>query len=358
MQTQSLPKTMKALVVPAPGAPLELKEMPVPQPGPGEVLVRVAVSPINPSDLLMLSGDYGIERSYPFVPGLEGSGRVVASGGGFLARSLMGKLVACAPEHDGVWSDYAVVPATRCVPLPASVPAGAGAMSFVNPLTAIALIDTATRGRHRAAISTAAGGALGRMIRARGQQKGVAIIDIVRRQEQAEALRAEGAQHVLATEAADFDAALADLCTRLDCRLAFDAVAGEMTSRLAEALQPGGEILGYGELSGEPARVNPATMTFKGLTLRGFWLTRWSAEKSFIRQLLLTRQVLGALRGGFAESRVARVVPLEEGAMAPSIYADSMSSGKVLISTGAEDLGLALREFALSEVGSGANLAA
>ncbi len=358
MQTQSLPKTMKALVVSAPGAPLELREMPVPQPGPGEVLVRIAASPINPSDLLMLSGDYGIERSYPFVPGLEGSGCVVASGGGFLARSLVGKLVACAPEADGLWSDYAVVPATRCVPLPASVPAGAGAMSFVNPLTAIALIDTATRGRHRTTISTAAGGALGRMIRARGQQKGVAIIDIVRRQEQAEALCAEGAQHVLATEAADFDAALAELCARLDCRLAFDAVAGDMTSRLAEALQPGGEILGYGELSGEPARVNPATMTFKGLTLRGFWLTRWSAEKSFLKQLLLTRQVVGALQDGFAESRVARVVPLEEGVLAPSIYAENMSAGKVLISTGSEDLGLALREFTLSGGGSGADLAA
>lgn len=358
MQTQSLPKTMKALVVPSPSAPLELREVPLPQPGPGEVLVRVAASPINPSDLLMLSGDYGVSRSCPFVPGLEGSGRVVASGGGFLARSLVGKLVACAPEKDGIWSDYAVVPATPCVPLPASVPAGAGAMSFVNPLTAIALIDTATRGRHQAAISTAAGGALGRMIRARGQQKGVAIIDIVRRQEQAEALRADGTRHVLATEAADFDAALSDLCARLDCRLAFDAVAGEMTARLAEALQPGGEILTYGELSGEPARVNPATMTFKGLTVRGFWLTRWSSEKSLLRQVLLTRQVLGALRGGFAETRVARIVPLDAGVMAPSIYAQNMSAGKILISTGAEDLGLDLPEQMPPAVALGANLAA
>jgi NADPH:quinone reductase-like Zn-dependent oxidoreductase len=101
------------------------------------------------------------------------------------------------------------------VALPRDAALGAGAMSFVNPLTAIALVHEARRARHASAISAAAGGALGRMIRARAATEGLEIINVVRREEQAAALRAEGAAHVVATEAADFDSRLAELCRQL-----------------------------------------------------------------------------------------------------------------------------------------------
>ncbi len=330
-----IPKSMRARVGPKPGAPLELRTLPVPVPKRGEVLIRVLASPINPSDLLMLSGDYGVGRTYPFVPGLEGAGEVVASGGGFLARGILGKRVACAPEESGLWSEYAVVPANRCVPLPKGMSAETGAMTFVNPLCAIALVETAQRDGHTAVVSTAAGGALGQMIRMRAQEKGIAVIDIVRRSAQAQALREAGAQHVLASDAEGFDRDLRDVCAQLGCRMAFDAVGGEMTGQLAEALEPNGEILVYGELSGKASRCNPATLTFKELTVRGFWLTRWSERQSFLRQLRLTRQIMAALRGGFAASKVNTVVPLSKGVNAPALYAMNMSAGKVLISPAA-----------------------
>lgn len=340
MRSVQIPETMRALVVAGPDAPLELTDRSTPEPGPGEVLVQVAASPINPSDLLMVRGEYGASRPFPFVPGLEGSGRVVASGGGLLGRSLEGKLVACAPENDGIWADYVVVPANRCVPLPRDVPAGPGAMAFVNPFTAVALVQMARRKGHKAAVSTAAAGALGRMIRERAASEGVTIVDVVRRSEQAEALRSEGARYVLSTDAEDFDEALAKTCRELDCRLAFDAVAGEMSRLLAKALPEGAEIIVYGALSGEPMSIDPAAMTFKDLTVRGFWLSKWSSERSFLQQLMLTRKVMRALRGGFAETRVAAVCPLAEGATALQRYASDMSAGKVLISTGAIDLGV------------------
>ncbi len=329
---QALPKTMRALVVPEPGAVLEVQTIPVPVPKRGEVLIRVAASPINPSDLLMLSGEYGVERPCPFVPGLEGSGEVVASGGGFLAQSLIGKLVACAPKDTGLWSEYAIVPANRCVPLPKGMSAETGAMTFVNPLCAIALVDTAKRGGHKVVVSTAAGGALGQMIRARAQDKGIAVIDVVRRIDQARELVADGAQHVFASQSETFEKDLQALCKELRCRLAFDAVAGDMTGKLADALEPNGEILVYGELSGKPATCDPATLTFKELTVRGFWLTRWSERQPFLKQLLLTRQIMKALRGGFAETKVNKVVGLDDALSAPSLYASNMSAGKVLIS--------------------------
>jgi NADPH:quinone reductase-like Zn-dependent oxidoreductase len=101
-------------------ASLSLEERPVPQPGLGEVLVRMAASPINPSDLASLQGLYGEQNALPVVPGIEGCGTVVRTGAGYLARRLMGKRVACAAgAGDGAWAEYMVAPARQCSPLPA-----------------------------------------------------------------------------------------------------------------------------------------------------------------------------------------------------------------------------------------------
>ncbi len=336
----NLPDTMRALVLHGPGAGLVLEDVPCPDPGPGEVLVRVAASPINPSDLAMLEGEYGLGWPYPLIPGLEASGQVVATGAGFLPRLLRDKRVAVAAGQQGLWAEYSTVPANQCVALPDSLPFGAGASSFVNPLTAIALVAEVQRAKQDVAVSTAASGALGAMIRRRASEKGVKIINLVRKDAQVEALKAEGARYVLNETAPDFDAELAAMCKDLRCRMAFDAVGGAMTFRLAEALRGKGQILIYGGLSGKAASVHPGTMIFKGLTVRGFWLSKWLAEKTLPQMILLTRDVTRNLQGGFAETRIAQVVSLEQGASAPEAYAENMSAGKTLISSGAFDLGV------------------
>jgi len=340
-QMTDLPDMMRALVLPAHGAPLEVREMPLPQPGPGQVLVRIAASPINPSDLMMLKGAYGITTEPPLVPGLEGAGTVVAAGRGAMARYMMGRRVACTAAG-GMWAEYIVVPADRCVPLPANVSLGAGAMSAVNPLTAIALVSEARRRGHRSVISTAAGGQLGRMIRKRAEQKGLMVINIVRKAEQVAALQAEGADHVLNETAADFDAQLADLCKTLRCRMAFDAVGGQMTFRLLEALRPGCEVLVYGGLAERPVALHTGTMIFKEAKIEGFWLSKWLPRKPLPLLLMTVREATRALAGGFAESGVAGIVPLDQAMDAPGTYATAMSAGKILIAMGDDDLGVVI----------------
>ncbi len=336
----NLPDTMRALVLHGAGEALSLEDVPRPRPGVGEVLVRIAASPINPSDLAMLGGEYGLGWPYPLIPGLEGSGYVVGAGSGMMGRFVMGKPVALAAEKQGLWAEYAVVPATRVVPLPADLPLGAGASSFVNPLTAIALVGEVRRAGQWAAISTAAGGALGAMIRRRAKQKGVKIINIVRRDAQVEALKAEGSRFVLNEASPDFDTELAELCRDLRCKMAFDAVGGPLTFRIGQALRGGGKIFVYGGLSGAPAGIHPGAMIFKGLTVQGFWLSHWLSKKSAPQMLLMAREVTKALQAGFAQTKIARHVPLELAADAPASYAARMSDGKILISTGAYPLGI------------------
>ncbi|OAN70640.1 hypothetical protein A8B78_04080 [Jannaschia sp. EhC01] len=335
-----LPDTMRALVLHGPGERLSLEDVSRPRPRAGEVLVRIAASPINPSDLAILNGEYGLRWDYPLIPGLEGSGVVVAAGSGLMGRIVMGKNVAFVGQNQGLWAEYAVVPASRVLPLPKTMGLGVGASSFVNPLTAMALVGEVRRAKQWSAISTAAGGALGAMIRRRAKEKGVKIINVVRKDAQVDALKAEGARFVLNETASDFDAELAELCKDLRCRMAFDAVGGTLTFRIGQALRSGGQIIVYGGLSGAPVSIHSGTMIFKGLSVKGFWLSQWLARKSAPELLLMTRQVTKSLQSGFAQTHVARHVPLELAADAPSAYASNMSGGKILISTGAYPLGL------------------
>jgi NADPH2:quinone reductase len=138
----------------------------------------------------------------------------------------MATAVACVADKQGLWAEYAVTKAARCLALPEDMPLGPAAMSFVNPLTAVALVRTARRGGHWSAISTAGGGALGRMIEARGKQQGLKIINVVRRSDQAEEMRASGVRHVLVSDAPISTRRCPALCRELRCRMAFDAVGG------------------------------------------------------------------------------------------------------------------------------------
>ncbi|MHC4375221.1 MAG: alcohol dehydrogenase catalytic domain-containing protein, partial [Planctomycetota bacterium] len=145
---------------------LRVAERPLPKPGPGEVLVRVSASPVNPSDLLFVTGHYVVDRELPTVPGWEGSGRVVAAGPGGYAKLLKGRRVACAATEQGpgTWGEYTLVPAMQCLPLMSGVDDEQGASLIVNPVSAFAMLHMARRRGARAVVSTAAASQLGRMV--------------------------------------------------------------------------------------------------------------------------------------------------------------------------------------------------
>ena len=163
--SNAIPKNMRAVVLEeyhdtatAAIGSLKVRERPVQQPRHGQVLVRIEAAPCNPSDLLLLQGKYGTLKKLPTVPGWEGAGTVVASGGGLYGWWLMGKRVACAlrsSNRDGTWAEYFVANASDCIPLKAAVPIEQAASFIINPMTAVALLETATRAGHHAAVHTA-----------------------------------------------------------------------------------------------------------------------------------------------------------------------------------------------------------
>jgi NADPH:quinone reductase-like Zn-dependent oxidoreductase len=327
-----LPKSYRAVELTSydGGESLHVVEKPMPKLGPGEVLVKVAASPINPSDLAFLKGRYGVKKPLPCVPGFECSGRVVAAGRG-LGKALVGRRVSCSAleDHDGTWAEYLVTKASRCFPLRPKIDDEQGAMLLVNPMTAWVLIDRARKEKHKAIAQTAAASALGRMMVRLGRKHKLPMVNVVRRPEQVSLLRDLGAEHVIDTSRPDADAQMKELFRSLGVTLSYDAVSGDLPDRLLTAMPRGRKVVSYGALSEGAAPINPSSLIFGGRSVEGFWLATWLAKAKPVDQ---ARAALGVqtMRDAF-RSEIAARQPLDRAREAVIGYAAAMTAGKTLI---------------------------
>lgn len=234
------------------------------EPGPDEVVVRVEAAPINPSDLaLMLAlgdpataravtgqGDARIELDVPPAArarqaarvgqrtpvGNEGAGTVIAAGDSDAARALLGKTVAI--YGGGMYAEYRKLNVTVCLPLPEGTPAAAGAACFVNPLTALGMLETMRADGHSALVHTAAASNLGQMLVKLCRAEGVPLVNVVRRPAQVALLREIGATHVVDSSQPGFRADLERALAETDATLAFDATGGgDLADTLLTAME-------------------------------------------------------------------------------------------------------------------------
>jgi NADPH:quinone reductase len=336
MTPNQIPEQMTAVILNAyKGAEaLRVEHRPVPQPAPHEVLIKVAASPINPSDLMFLRGLYGFKKPTPTIPGFEGSGTVVAVGSktGLMGRFLMGKRVACVTQDrgNGLWAEYVVTSVNFALPLDKAVTLEQGAMSVVNPLTAVALLDIAKKAGHKTIINTAAASVLGQMMIRLGQSEGIKVVGIVRRQAQVDLLKQQGAAVVLNSSEPDFAQRLHDVCQQHNIRLAFDAIAGSMTTQLLDAMPNHSKVTIYGGLSEQPVKVSPNHVIFQNKVVDGFWLTPWVGQKNFLQSLLMWRRAQKLMLSALKTEVRARY-SLQEAQQAVSDYENQMTGGKLLI---------------------------
>ena len=329
----SIPSSMQAVQLDAPNGRLTLRAVPMAHPQAGQVLIRMAAAPINPSDINSLTGyGYTGERAFPFTPGLEGSGLVVESGSGWMAGFLKGRRVACAAPiaGNGTWAEYMVTSAQSCVPLNQNVSLEQGAMALTNPLTALAIFDIAKRGGHRAIVSTAAASALGGMILRIGNKRAIPVIHVVRRQEQVDLVSSRGGKYVLNSSEADFPRELQTMALELHATLLLDAIGGTMTKTLAEAAPFGSTILMYSRMSMQDSAIDARTALAKHLHFEGWFLPNWIREKNLVQILLLSRQVQ-ALLGTDLQSPIKQRLPLSAAQAGLETYAGNLGAGKILL---------------------------
>jgi NADPH:quinone reductase-like Zn-dependent oxidoreductase len=243
---------LRSLVTSGGALELSLHDVPVPTPAANEVLIRVEAAPINPSDLGLLvasadmttatvtgtqerpivtaslaAGSLGalsarVDKSLPV--GNEGAGTVVAAGSSSAAQALVGKTVGLA--GGAMYSQYRVVDAAACLVLPDGATATDGASSFVNPLTALGMVETMRSEGHSALVHTAAASNLGQMLVKLCQADGVPLVNIVRKPDQEDLLRSLGAVHICNSASPSFSTELVEALKATSATLAFDATGG------------------------------------------------------------------------------------------------------------------------------------
>lgn len=243
--------------------------------------------------------------------------------------TMMGKRVAFSASS--AWSEYTIVDAKMAIPLPADVPMDKGASTIVNPLTVLCMLREAVARKQRHILHTAAASQLGLMLIREARTMGIDVICVVRREEQAEACRAVGAQDVFVSTAPDFLSALRERLTAVKCQLAFDAVGGEMTGLIFNALPPHATVKVYGGLSLEPCRgIDIGGLIFANKRVEGFYMPDALKSLNMIAQLRVTRRA-ASLVTGTLQTAITRTVSMDEVAQGVWHYKTNMSQGKVLI---------------------------
>jgi NADPH:quinone reductase-like Zn-dependent oxidoreductase len=328
---------MKAVLLEKYGDPedvLQVRDVPVPEPGRGQVRVRMIASPINPSDVLFIRGEYGRQAPLPATPGFEGVG-VVEAGSGFLARRVMGKRVAVLNGITGNWQERVLIPALQAVPVPDSLPDDQAATFFVNPASALLMTRYVLKVPRGAwLLQTAAGSALGRMVIRLGQSRGFRTLNVVRRREQAEELLRLGGTAAIATDTEPLVERVQNLTQGEGVRYAIDAVGGTTGSEVVKTLGRGGRLLVYGTLAGQPLTIDPRTLLVGQKRVEGFWLSEWMQEHGPLAKWRLLQRVKRLLGEGVLASEVGTTYPLEEVKAAVRQATQLGKKGKVLLRIG------------------------
>lgn len=286
-----------------------VEEIPIPIPKPGQVLVKVAAVPIHPSIFNAWKSSAAQGQSF----GNEGSGLVVASGGGLLAGLLVGckvGIVTFGRPEDYTAAEYICVDALRAVwSLPKTANLADSAAWFINPFTVLAILDLVKQHRSKAFVHTAASSQLGHMLVQLAPKKGLTVLNVVRRKEHVDVLTKLGAKHIVCQADDDWLVQLRKKIKELNVKVAFDAVAGDMTGQVLSCLPNRGICYVYGVLSGDPAgKIDPIDLIYRSKKVNGFhvlktWLQRAPGGSlgMFLRMLSSVGQVGSSLEpGGWA----------------------------------------------------------
>ena len=322
---------------------LELEDVTFPEPTGNQVLVKMEAAPINPSDLAILTGAADFENAEytrgkvvakmpePFNSGSkarhgqklpagnEGAGTVVATGDSDMAKALMGQRVACVPGS--AFSQYAIADAAMCLPL-GDHGSEAGASSFVNPMTALGFVENAKMDGQKAILHTVGASNLGQMLNRICLEDGMDLVNIVRKSDQAELLKSQGAKHVVNSSDDDFMDQLRSAIAETGAFYGFDPIGGGQmvdscfkameqvaVSQMSEYSRYGSNqakrMFIYGRLDFGPTILTPAYGF--GWTLSGWLLTPFLQSAGMETVMRMRKRVLDNLTTTFASSYKSKV---------------------------------------------------
>ncbi len=322
---------IKAIVYEAHGKPeevLRLEELELPAVGAHETLVRVVAAPINPADLNQIEGKYPIRFPLPATPGFEGAGIVEAVGAE--VRELAVGAQVILPHDLGTWREKAMVTADKLTVVPNDIAPEQAAMLKINPITAWRLLHDFVRlEKGDWIIQNAANSAVGRAVIALARELGWRTVNVVRRAELIEELRATGGDVVL-LDNDELRGAVAKATEGAPIRLGLNQVGGESALRLAKVVAAEATIVTIGAMSLRPLTMPNGLLIFKNLHFTGFWVNKWYEQASADERRETFASLIDLARRGLLETKVERAYSLGEFREAVARAGEGKREGKIL----------------------------
>jgi mitochondrial enoyl-[acyl-carrier protein] reductase / trans-2-enoyl-CoA reductase len=307
---------------------IECVEFTLPPLAAGDVLIEMLAAPINPSDVLTLTGQYGMLPPLPAVGGNEGIGRVAEVGEGVTLP--IGQRVVL-PVGAGTWSSHLVARAESLIPLPPVGDAVQLSMVTVNPPTASLLLsEFVTLAPGDWVIQNTANSAVGRYLIQLAKRRGLRTVNVVRRADAIASLEAIGGDVVL-VDGPDLDRRVAEATGKAKIRLGIDATGGSATDRIARSVAVGGTVVNYGAMSGEACKVAPASFVFRDITLRGFWLAFWFRKATPEQQRAVFAELVPLIAQGVLTAPVQATYHLAQVKEAIVAAAAGHRDGKIVL---------------------------
>lgn len=295
----------------------------------GQVLIQVLAAPINPSDVLTLTGAYGMLPPLPAVGGNEGVGKVIALGPD-VTFPAVGQTVLL-PVGSGTWSTHVVGEAKKLLPLPNDADPLQLAMMTVNPPTAMLMLsEFVDLQPGEWVIQNAANSGVGAYLIQLARIRGLKTVNIVRRESTMAGVKELGGDVVL-VDGGGLAKRVAEATGGAKIRLAIDAVGGKSTDNLATCLAEGGTLVNYGMMSGEPCQVSPASFVFRDVTLRGFWLALWFRKASPPQQMKVFGEIAKLIATGKLKTRIQATYDISQVKEAVAAAAAGERDGKILM---------------------------
>jgi NADPH:quinone reductase-like Zn-dependent oxidoreductase len=306
---------MRAVVIERFGEPkdvLATAERPVPEPGPGEARLALILSPIHNHDLAIVRGVYGYRPELPAIPGSEAVARVDAVGPEVADLSVGQRVTVSGAQN--VWAEYFVVPARQVIPLPDAVSDETAAQLLAMPLSALMLVEDLELSSGDWLTINAANGAVGRLVNVFARQRGLNVLNLVRGPASVAALRELGYEPALDTESEGWRDQVEAATSGAPILRAVDQVGGRAAAAELALLAPGGQLISFGALSGQPLSLDPSALIFKQVVIKGFWGAKRIEEIGAEHRGRLIRELIDLAADGVLRLDIEAAYPLEEAA--------------------------------------------
>mmetsp|Transcript_3622 Transcript_3622/g.5495 ORF Transcript_3622/g.5495 Transcript_3622/m.5495 type:complete len:343 (+) Transcript_3622:96-1124(+) len=322
-------------------AELKVVDVDMPHAGPGEVVIKMLAMPVNPADIFSINGVYpGFQpASLPAMPGLEGVGKVVEVGPGVTGITVGQRVVPFFLYSDrhvasghGSWQEYVSFPATEVFIVPDYISTEEAAQIVVNPTTAYTMLDEINPPKGSYVLQTAAGSVLARQFIQFAKARGVRSINIVRRAELVEELKAIGADEVF-LESEDWVSKVKAVTGGAGAYGAIDPVAGRMVAMLTSAVRPNGQVIIYGAMNGLEFSGSVLDVLFRGVVVKGFWVTAWTNEHGVEPMRKVVESIWPLLKQKTVVPFIGKKYKLAEVADAVKESIKAARGGKVMLVT-------------------------